>query len=839
MKEKIFLSLFIICTLLFSAERSNALQSPMTAPSRVSDYAGTARYIALGVESNGKIHALWIGNRKTDEYLDSMAFYSSSSDGATWSSYQELQSGDAYDPRIAVDNTNNKVHLVYRSNANGIIHRVVSGGIVSSPATISSDLGVSPEIAVDPSNGYLHALWLKREWVTVNNATSAKDSAYYAFWNGSSWSTPVQAISTTNPGQPEIAVKPGGPVMIAWLQMADAYTGTIKSSYSSDNATFSSPATVSSSYDWPEGDSSVFLTYAPLDGKFHVATDHLIAPGKSDIYHFTWDGPAWSSYENATAGSSDKFSAREYLGSVENAAYLYFTWMEVDTGYLSRIKKEATLAPIQDIGRYFSDNGISINSHASFLGPDGTPHMIVGEKEYEEGGVYYMRLPLLANMSLSPTSKKFSSSSETQTFTLKNSGTDSISISDVSLGGSDASSFAIQSDTCTGTLAASASCTVDVMFAASASGSKKAALNISSNDPYSPLLTAYLTNTGINGYTLTVIKTGTGTVTSSDNEISCGQTCSVSYETATDLVLTATAESGSSFKNWLDCPSDQGNVCWITVDSAKTVTAVFQSASATQYKLTVKKTGSGTVSADISGESCGSGCSKYDPDTAVTLTAAPLDGYKFTGWSGACTGSDTTCTVTMSLNRTVIAKFAALKKYTLKVIKAKGGSVAGSDEEERAVINCGGSETSCSKTYYEGSVGTVTLTATPDAGYKFLGWSKPCSGTGTCTVTVSSSKTITPRFSALKSYTLKVVLGPKSGGSVTSSDGNLANCSGKSPCKGTAAYLEGDDTKVTLTAVPANGKTFYKWTGTSCNNTTEATCELTMNKSQSVKAMFR
>lgn len=77
------------------------------------------------------------------------------------------------------------------------------------------------------------------------------------------------------------------------------------------------------------------------------------------------------------------------------------------------------------------------------------------------------------------------------------------------------------------------------------------------------------------------------------------------------------------------------------------------------YRLsaTTSGTGTGTVSSSPAGINCGGACSAdFDSGTRVTLTALPSSGSTFTGWSGACSGS--TCTVTMSSNKTVNAEFA-------------------------------------------------------------------------------------------------------------------------------------------------------------------------------------
>ena len=63
-------------------------------------------------------------------------------------------------------------------------------------------------------------------------------------------------------------------------------------------------------------------------------------------------------------------------------------------------------------------------------------------------------------------------------------------------------------------------------------------------------------------------------------------------------------------------------------------------------------------SARPAGLGCSSTCEKsVDPDTTVTLTARPDDGAYFTGWGGACSGTDETCTITMRGNRSVHATF--------------------------------------------------------------------------------------------------------------------------------------------------------------------------------------
>ena len=241
-------------------------------------------------------------------------------------------------------------------------------------------------------------------------------------------------------------------------------------------------------------------------------------------------------------------------------------------------------------------------------------------------------------------------------------------------------------------------------------------------------------------------------MTSDPSGINCGSTCTGSYNQGTSVTLTAAPSSGSIFLGWSGACSGTGN-CVFIMDSNKTVTATFNLQA--QYSLSVVKagTGGGAVTSTPAGISCGSDCSEaYNQGTVVTLTAAPLSGSTFTGWSGGGCSGIGICSVSMNANTTVTTTFSISTptQYTLTVTKS--GTGTGTVTSNPAGINCG---SDCSEQFKEGK--QVKLTAKADTNSTFKGWSGAgCSGTGACQVTVNLDTTVTANF-AIKTKPLKLV----------------------------------------------------------------------------------
>jgi phospholipase C len=239
------------------------------------------------------------------------------------------------------------------------------------------------------------------------------------------------------------------------------------------------------------------------------------------------------------------------------------------------------------------------------------------------------------------------------------------------------------------------------------------------------------------------------------------------------------------------------------------------------FQLTVQGTGTGkgTVTSNPSGISCGTTCgSSFASGTSVTLTATPSTGSTFAGWSGACSGPGT-CAVALKADASVTAAFNVIP---VQLTVQSAGTGTGTVTSNPSGINCG---TTCSASFAIGT--SVTLTAAPNTGSTFAGWSGACSGTGTCAVTLTASTSITATFN-VPTVQLTVQRAGTGTGTVASSPSGIS-------CGATCNAGFASGTSITLTATPGTGSTFVGWSG-ACSGT--GTCAVTPTANTSVTATF-
>ncbi len=268
----------------------------------------------------------------------------------------------------------------------------------------------------------------------------------------------------------------------------------------------------------------------------------------------------------------------------------------------------------------------------------------------------------------------------------------------------------------------------------------------------------------------------------------------------TTATITAPTRAGYRFSAWSgDCT---GATCSLTMDSDKSITATFVRTHTLATSVSPMQT-AGVI--DHGSHAPG----EIDDGDTVSLTVRSALGFRFREWTsdlGGCASYDYDgCTFTMTNDVSVTARFVESPTHSLTVRASPtaGGRTTGQGTGEATGRFLLPRMFGGVATYNEGD--TVAITATPNTGYRFRGWSAfGCSGTGACEVTVTRDSTVYAYFIA--QYDLTASASPSGGGSVA-----------LSPSGGT--YDDG--TEVTVTPTANSGYLFSSWSG-ACTGTGRA-----------------
>ena len=210
-------------------------------------------------------------------------------------------------------------------------------------------------------------------------------------------------------------------------------------------------------------------------------------------------------------------------------------------------------------------------------------------------------------------------------------------------------------------------------------------------------------------YTLTVSASVGGTVSTEGG----------TFDEGTEVTFTATPDEGFKFIGWEGNDSTSESLT-VTINSDKTIQALFELIPSVQYNLNISASVGGTVSTEGG---------TYDEGTEVNITATPNEGYLFVGWDGIEDTSNE-ITVLISSNTTVVAIFQVIAQFTVTISASEGGTVS----------SIGG-------TFIEGE--ELSVEASPNTGYEFVRWEEVDISTSSLTISVSSSISLTAIFSAL------------------------------------------------------------------------------------------
>ena len=171
-----------------------------------------------------------------------------------------------------------------------------------------------------------------------------------------------------------------------------------------------------------------------------------------------------------------------------------------------------------------------------------------------------------------------------------------------------------------------------------------------SQNTYTPPST---TTTTVTQFTLAVTAAEGGGVSSTGG----------TYDDGTSVTITATANEGYRFTGWEGSDSTSESLT-VTLNSNQTYQALFELVPVYTLSVTASAVG-GTVSTE-GGD--------FEEGTEVTITATANEGYRFTGWEGSDSTSES-LTVTLNSDQTYQALFELIpvSVYTISV-SAQGSS---------------------------------------------------------------------------------------------------------------------------------------------------------------------
>ncbi len=284
------------------------------------------------------------------------------------------------------------------------------------------------------------------------------------------------------------------------------------------------------------------------------------------------------------------------------------------------------------------------------------------------------------------------------------------------------------------------------------------------------------------------------TVSTSSNPTAGGSTTgNGTYDSGSSVTVTATAATGYRFSNWTEGGSQ------VSTSAAYTFAVTANRTLVANFIRTWTVT---TSSSPVAGGTTAGG-GTFDSGTSVTVTASPAAGYRFVSWteSGSVVSTSAVYTFTPSANRTLIANFVQTFAISTSSLPTGGGTTSGDG------------------TFDSGS--SVTVSAIPSEGYRFVNWSEggiAVSASASYTFTASAGRILTANF--IRIWIISLSPNPVSGGTTA----------------GGGTYDNG--TQVTVTATPAAGYRFVNWTQDATEISTAASYTFNISGNRMLTANF-
>lgn len=286
MKKALAYLLIFLIIFPFLASKSHAVNSP----EKISTTSNDQIQPAITTDSSGKVHTVWVedlGNGTTNllhRYWN----------GQVWSTPTTIASGNYHElPSLSTDASGN-IHLVWDADTTPgawrIYYSKYNGSTWSAPVAISTgnsgDVAWDSEIAIDSSSNP-HVAY------SFVPSGSSGQFTYYAKWNGTSWTTPIDLTeSGTNHSNQAIAADKVGEVHVVWKSFVNGTHEILHRVWNGSN--FSSTVSISGALTDP-ADPRPGITTDNANNAHVVWEERDTGTGNYNIKYSKYNGISWSS----------------------------------------------------------------------------------------------------------------------------------------------------------------------------------------------------------------------------------------------------------------------------------------------------------------------------------------------------------------------------------------------------------------------------------------------------------------------------------------------------------------------------------------------------------------
>lgn len=267
--------------------------------------------------------------------------------------------------------------------------------------------------------------------------------------------------------------------------------------------------------------------------------------------------------------------------------------------------------------------------------------------------------------------------------------------------------------------------------------------------------------------------------------------------------ISAIPNSGYMFSKWTGDYTGTSPDATIIVSQNMNIIANFEVKPVNMFTLTTSVSNAlhGSISRSPDSD-------KYEENTEVTLTANPATGYKFLRWEGDFNSYDSsTAKVIMDTNKTINAIFASISSTIYTVTNNQVDTTMGNVKLEKETLVENGD--------------SLTITAVPNEGYKFTGWSGITDQSNPVTITVNGNTSISPIFEAKPYYNISVSSSNSAYGSILISNSSVI-----------------ENGSFTVKAIPNDGYSFIEWQGDISGKESQVTIN-NVTSNMNIQALFK